>query len=340
LLKGIAKVISDARGADGSLFSSFVIASARKKQSTASRTRKTMNGTIHFFAPGLKHYDVEGLNAGGSCGLVAVSVTGTGCALNCKHCGRSILRAMAPTPTPEALLAEGERAAAKGAPGLLISGGSLPDGSVPLEPFFATMKTIREELDLPVLVHTGLVHPSTAKSLAWAGVDCVMLDIIGHGDTIREVCQLSATVEDYDRSLRLLAEAYLPIAPHLIMGLHFGQIVGEVDALDIIAGYPVRAVVMAGFRPIPGTKMEHVRPLAPESMGELFREARERFPHTPVLLGCERPLGPHRERTDLLALDAGLDGIAFPSEEAIKFCRERNMTVHVSRTCCSMIRGA
>ena len=51
------------------------------------------------------------------------------------------------------------------------------------------MKTIREELGLPVLVHTGLVHPSTAKGLAWAGVDCVMLDIIGHADTIREVCQ-------------------------------------------------------------------------------------------------------------------------------------------------------
>jgi uncharacterized radical SAM superfamily protein len=299
-----------------------------------------MNGTIHFFAPGLKHYDVEGLNAEGSCGLVAVSVTGAGCALNCKHCGQSILRTMRPTPTPELLLAEAKAAAAKGAPGLLVSGGSLSDGSVPLEPFFATMKAIREELALPVLVHTGLVHPSTAKGLAWAGVDCVMLDIIGHADTIREVCQLPAAVEHYDRSLRLLTEASLPVAPHVVMGLHFGQILGELDALDIIAAYPVTAVVMVGFRPMPGTAMAHVSPLAPESMGELFRQARERFPHTPILLGCERPLGPHRERTDLLALDAGLDGIAFPSEEAIKFCQERNMTFHVSRTCCSMIRKA
>ena len=299
-----------------------------------------MNGTIHFFAPGLKHCDVEGLNTEGSCGLVAVSVTATDCALNCKHCGKSILRAMAPTPTPEALLAEAKTAAAKGSPGLLVSGGSLSDGSVPLEPFFASMKAIREELGLPVLVHTGLVHPETAKGLAWAGVDCVMLDIIGHADTIREVCHLSAAVEDYDLSLRLLVKASLPTVPHVIMGLHFGQILGELDALDIIARYPVAAVVMVGFRPIPGTAMAHVTPLAPESMGQLFREARERFPHTPVLLGCERPLGRHRERTDLLALDAGLDGIAFPSEEAIKFCQERNMTVHVSRTCCSMIRKA
>jgi len=301
---------------------------------------KNVNGTVHFFAPGLKHYDVEGFNAEGSCGLAAVSVTGVNCALNCKHCGKSILRAMAPTPTPDALLAEAKRAAAKGAPGLLVSGGSLPDGSVPLEPFFTTMKTIREELGLPVLVHTGLVHPSTARGLAWAGVDCVMLDIIGHGDTIREVCHLSATVEDYDRSLSLLAEASLPAAPHVIMGLHFGRVLGELNALDIIAGYPVTAVVMVGFRPIPGTAMAHVPPLPPESMGQLFGEARERFPHTPVVLGCERPLGPHRERTDLLALDAGLDGIAFPSEEAIKFCREQNMTIHASRTCCSMIRKA
>jgi lipoyl synthase len=299
-----------------------------------------MKGKVHFFAPGIKHYDVEGFNAEGSCGLLAVSVTGSGCALNCKHCGRSILRTMTAAPTPEALLGEAKKIAAKGAPGLLVSGGSLADGSVPLEPFFDAMKIIKEELGLPVLVHTGLVHPSTAKGLAWAGVDCVMLDIIGNADTIREVCQISATVEDYERSLRLLAEASLSVAPHVIMGLHFGQILGERDALDIIAGYPVKAVVMVGFRPIPGTAMAHVPPAPPESLGQLFREARERFPRTPVLLGCERPLGPHRERTDLLALDAGLDGIAFPSEGAITFCREQSWTVHASRMCCSMIREA
>jgi uncharacterized radical SAM superfamily protein len=202
------------------------------------------------------------------------------------------------------------------------------------------MKTVKDELNLSVLVHTGLVHPSTAKGLAWAGVDCVMLDIIGHVDTIREVCHLSAAVEHYDRSLRLLTDASLPLAPHVIMGLHFGQILGERNALDIIARYPVMAVVMVGFRPIPGTAMARVPPLSPESMGELFREARERFPCTPVLLGCERPLGPHREQTDLLALEAGLDGIAFPSEAAVTFCRERNRTFHASRTCCSMIRKA
>ncbi len=28
-----------------------------------------MNETVHFFAPGLKHYDIEGFNAEGSCGL-------------------------------------------------------------------------------------------------------------------------------------------------------------------------------------------------------------------------------------------------------------------------------
>ena len=299
-----------------------------------------MNSTVHFFAPGLKHYDVEGFDAEGSCGLAAVSVTGAGCALNCKHCGKSILRFMAPTPTPDALLAEARRATAKGAPGLLVSGGSLPDGSVPLEPFLPAIKTIREELDLPVLVHTGLVHSSTAKGLAWAGVDCVLLDVIGHADTIREVCHLSATVGDYERSLSLIADAGLCVAPHVIMGLHFGRILGEVNALGIIARYPVSALVMVGFRPIPGTAMARVPPLAPESMGQLFREARLRFPSTPVLLGCERPLGSHRERTDLIALDAGLDGIAFPSESAIQFCRKQNRPTRASRTCCSMIRNA
>ncbi len=233
---------------------------------------------------------------------------------------------------------EARRAAQKGAPGLLISGGSLPDGSVPLEAFFTTIKAIREELGLSILVHTGLVSPSTAEGLARSGVDCVMLDIIGHNDTIREVCHLNATVEDYDQSLRLLVEASVPVAPHVIMGLHFGRMLGEERALDIIAAYPVEALVMVGFRPIPGTAMAHVTPLPPGSMGVLFRLARTRFPNTPVLLGCERPLGPHREKTDLLALEAGLDGIAFPSEVVVKVAHDRHMKVIGSRTCCSMIR--
>lgn len=292
---------------------------------------------LHFFAPGLKHYDSEGFHTDKNCGLAAVSVTGSSCGLNCKHCGATILQSMRPATTPSALMAEARRAAGKGAPGLLISGGSLPNGAVPIEPFLETLKKIKQELDIDVLLHTGLVSEKVAGGLAEAAVDCVMLDIIGEDATISEVCNLNATVDDFRRSLDLLCSRNIPVAPHVIMGLHFGKVRGEERALRMISEFPVKAVVMVGFRPLPGTQMAGVSPLSPDEMGKLFILARKMFPRTPLLLGCERPLGEHREETDRLALEAGLDGIAFPCDSAVEWAREHNADLLMKRTCCSMI---
>lgn len=292
---------------------------------------------ISFFAPGLKHYDQDGFSTAGSCGLAAVSVTGKACSLNCKHCGTAILRSMKPTPTPEALFNEATSAKAKGAPGLLISGGSRSDGSVPLEPFLETITRIKKDLELSVLLHTGLITDTVASGLARARVDCVMLDIIGDQDTITNVCHLHASPEDYARSLQTLISYNVPTAPHVIMGLHFGQIRGEEEALNIISKYPVKSVVMVGFRPVPGSAMSQCKPPPPHEMGRLISIARKMFPTTPVLLGCERPLGEHREKTDVLALEAGVDGIAFPSDAAFSWARNHSANISLSRTCCSLI---
>ncbi len=52
-----------------------------------------------------------------------------------------------------------------GAKGCLISGGCLPDGSVPLEQFMPTLKRIKRELDLTIFVHTGIINLETAEAL-------------------------------------------------------------------------------------------------------------------------------------------------------------------------------
>ena len=208
---------------------------------------------------------------------------------------------------------------------------------MPLEPFLKTIALIKNRFDAPVLLHTGLITPEVARGLSEAKIDCVMIDIIGDKDTIKEVCHLDASPDDYARSLETLAKFGVPAAPHVIMGLYFGQVKGEAAALDIIAQYPARAVVMVGFRPIPGTVMEKVTPLSPEEMGRLISLAREKLPDIPLLLGCERPLGEHREKTDILALEAGVDGVAFPAESAIRWAREHASRINLSRSCCSLI---
>ncbi len=49
-----------------------------------------------------------------------------------------------------------------GAQGCLVSGGCLPDGSVPLDKFVPVLKKIKTELGLTIFVHTGIINRKTA----------------------------------------------------------------------------------------------------------------------------------------------------------------------------------
>jgi len=50
-----------------------------------------------------------------------------------------------------------------------------------------------------------------------------------------------------------------------------------------------------------------------------------------------RPKGEHRTRTDVLAVRAGVNGIAFPVEEAIRLAESMNLEISFSSLCCSQI---
>jgi len=294
---------------------------------------------LHFFLPSFRTYESGISPEVVSCGTASVSVTGPICRLLCEHCGGKILRNMKAAVTPQALRREARRIFERGGRSILVSGGSEDDGGVPLAPFLPTLKEIRSEWGLKVLVHTGLVSSELADGLAAAGIEAALVDIIGHEDTIRQVYHLRASVRDYEESLRRLTERAIPTAPHVIMGLHFGRMKGEIQALEIIARYPVKAVVLVGLRPLPHTAMAGVRPPDPETLGEFFAQARKMFPRTPVVLGCERPLGRHRQQTDKLAVTLGLDGIAFPSEQALDLAREEGLEIRTSPECCALIQS-
>lgn len=292
---------------------------------------------MYFFRPAFRTYDPGSFLETGPCGTTALSVTGPECRLLCQHCGASLLRNMKATVTPQDLLQEAQRVFERGGRSILVSGGAEADGGVPLAPFLSALKEIRSAWGLKVLVHTGLVSSKTADGLAEAGISAALPDMIGHEDTIRQVYHLRASVEDYEESLRRLTERAIPTAPHVILGLHFGRLQGELRALEIIARYPVKAVVLVGLRPLPQTAMAGVKPPEPETLGEVFAQARKMFPRTPVVLGCERPLGRHRRQTDQLAVRLGLDGIAFPSEQALTLAREQGLEIRTSPECCALI---
>jgi hypothetical protein len=244
---------------------------------------------------------------------------------------------MIPAITPRGLFDLCKRIKKNGAVGCLISGGCLPDGSVPLNNFIDAIAKIKKELNLTVIVHTGVIDFSTVKQLKVAGIDAALIDIIGSDETIRQVYHLDVRVADYERSLKAFHNFEIPFVPHVLVGLHFGELKGELEALKIASKYSPSAIIAIAFMPIRGTPMQNVTPSKPEDIVKNLVAARLLMPETPVVLGCMRPKGFHRRRTDMLAVKAGVDAIAFPVEEAIQLAESMNLETSFSSLCCSQI---
>ncbi len=244
---------------------------------------------------------------------------------------------MIPATTPEDLINLCAEINTNGALGCLISGGCLPDGSVPLDRFVAAIAKVKQDTDLTIVVHTGVLDLSTARGLREAKVDAALIDIIGSDETIREIYQLDVNVKDYDRSLRVLSESRIPFVPHVLVGLHYGELKGEFEALKMIAKYSPSAIIIIVLMPIRGTPMENVDPPPPENIAKVLATARLMMPYTPIVLGCMRPKGEHRVKTDSLAVSSGVNAIAFPAEEAIQLAEALGLDVTFSSLCCSQI---
>jgi len=297
---------------------------------------KNFGKRIRFYAPSFMYYKTSYFRSSPAA-FPSISVTGSSCALKCKHCDGRVLNTMFPAPTSKELIDLCAKLKNEGAIGCLISGGCLPDGSVPLDRFVDAIAKIKHDLGLTIVTHTGVVDLPVARRLKEAGVDAALIDVIGSDETIREIYQLEVKVEDYDRSLRALHESGISLVPHVLVGLHYGELRGELQALKMISKYSPSAVIIIAFMPIRGTPMEKVSPPAPEDIAEVLVTARLMMPQTPIVLGCMRPKGEHRRKTDTLAVEAGVNAIAFPAEEAIHLAESMGLEITFSSLCCSQI---
>jgi len=297
---------------------------------------KNFGKRIIFYAPSFTYYETRYFHSLPTT-FPTISVTGSSCALKCKHCRAKLLKTMLPAPTPKELVQVCTDLRAKGCVGCLISGGCLSDGSVPLDRFIDAIAKIKRDLGLTVLVHTGIITSSTANALKKAGIDAALIDIIGSDETIGEIYQLDARVEDYDKSLRALSESGIPTIPHVLVGLHYGRLEGELQALKMISKHSPSAVITIAFTPVHNTPMGNVPPPAPREIGKVLITARFMLPKTPLALGCMRPKGEHRIETDMLAVRAGVNAIAFPSEESIRLAESMGLKTAFSSLCCSQV---
>jgi uncharacterized radical SAM superfamily protein len=298
-------------------------------------------GRIRFSTPTFKEYDSTEVKGCGKNSFPAFSITGGACALDCDHCQAKILEPMIPATKPEVLDRKvRDLIMLQGLQGFLLSGGSNRRNEIRYERFYPVIEGLKRDFpDLKVAIHTALTDEAGARRMEAAGVDTAMMDVIGSDDTIREVYHLDRPVEDFEATLAALTATGMEISPHIVVGLHYGEIRGEARALDMIARYPVNALVLVVIMPFyarPGT----FRTPATAEVGRIFLEARLRLPEKQVLLGCARPAGMHKRVTDAYAVMAGLDGIAFPAEGAVEVCREIGRDWHQEHACCSIKIGA
>ena len=297
---------------------------------------KSIRREIRFYAPSFTYYRTKHYCSNNR-DFPTVSITGNTCALGCKHCGGKVLQTMHPAVSPQELFDLGVRLKREGAKGCLVSGGCLPDGSVPLEEFVPVLERFKRELGLTVFVHTGIVSVETAVALKAAGVDAALIDIAGSESTVKKIYNLKVSLHDYSDSLAALYRAGLAVVPHVIVGLNDGKLDGELSALQMITPFKPAALVIIAFMPINGTEMAHTTQPKPLDIAKVSACARVMFPQVPLTLGCMRPKGKNRAQTDVLALQAGVDGVAFPSSEAIEFALKADLKFSFSSYCCAQL---
>ncbi len=295
---------------------------------------------IRFSTPTFKEYESSELSGCGKNSFPAFSITAGGCALNCDHCQKKILEPMIPATRPEHLDRQvRDMVLLQNLQGFLLSGGSNKKNEIKYERYLPVVEGLKRDFPhLQVAIHTALLDEAAAKRMESAGVDSAMMDVIGAQETIREVYKLDRPVADFEATLAALTSTSLKVTPHIVIGLHYGEIRGEANALDIVSRYDCHALVLVVIMPFyakPGT----FKTPSTSDVGRIFLEARQRIPDRQVLLGCARPPGMHKRITDAYAVMAGLDGIAFPADGAVAVSEAIGRPFHQEHACCAIKVG-
>lgn len=295
---------------------------------------------VRFSTPTFKSYSSCELNGCGKNSFPAFSVTAGACALDCDHCQAKILEPMIPAMNPDTLDRKvRELIAAQDLRGFLLSGGSNRRNEIRYERYYPVIEKLKRDFPhLKIAIHSALLDEPRARRMEAAGVDTAMMDVIGAEQTIREVYHLDRPVEDFEATLAALCATKMQVVPHIVIGLHYGKILGEPRALDIVGRHPIHSlvlVVVMRFYARPGT----FETPATGAVGRTFIEARARLPDREVLLGCARPPGMHRRVTDAYAVMAGLDGIAFPAEGTLAVAGAVGRPAVQEHACCSIKTG-
>ncbi len=310
-----------------------------KLRKEAFRIRKSnYNDYLHLYFPTMYPYKIPSHKPSNFYKFVSTSITGNGCALNCDHCMGTMLHSMNHTLTPESLYDLAKQIVSHEGYGILISGGALSDGRVPLEPFLPIIKKIKYDLDLTITVHTGIPTREIVEGLHESEVDSVMIDVIGDIETMHNVYHLHRTPNDIYNAIEMFNEFSIPVTPHILIGLNYGHVKGEWLALQELVKYTIAALVFIILIPLRNTPMANVQSPPPSLVGRLVSAARVLFPLIPINIGCARPMGSHKIETDKIAIDSGINGLVYPSQEGVDYAIKKGLKPIYRDICCSVVQ--
>ena len=266
----------------------------------------------------------------------SVSVTGRSCFLNCAHCGRHYLMGMIDgrASLVDACLKGSRDANVKGC---LISGGFDGRLKVPIDKHVEELRELKKR-GLKINAHVGFVDESDLEWIRY--VDVVSLDFVGSDDVIRRVYGIDKTVKDYLRVMDLLTSEGVKVAPHVTIGLDFGRVSWEREAVEMLSSYEprVKVIVLDALIPTKGTAMWHVgveEPPLNESV-EVVEYARDVFGGE-LSVGCMRPRGSWRREFDGKAIDVGVDRITNPPKSVLEWAQnELGKKIERFDECCVM----
>lgn len=288
---------------------------------------RSLGRRVDFFFPGM--FRVDGRKGRHR----ALSVTGSRCDLQCEHCRGLLLSSMTPAPTPGDLVRRCAELSSKGIRSVLVSGGCDRHGRLPWDRFEDALREVKETTGLFLSVHAGLLDARTARSLRRAEVDQVLIDVVGDRDTLGEILHLEAGPQDVLRSLETLRDEGISLVPHVVCGLYRGKIRGERAALEMIAPLRPEMLVFCSIMGLPGAPSWNWPCPDPEEVALLMAEARFLMPDVPMSLGCARKRG--QRRLEKLALEAGINRMALPGEEAVEYAQTLGLAVRTADACCS-----
>ena len=264
---------------------------------------------------------------------LAVSVTGTSCALNCSHCAGHYLDHMVDVKDlRHAIARENPRS-------ILLSGGCDLTGAVPLVAHLReVVDLVGEEASLgrglTVNVHPGVASPEAARAIGDAAT-VVSFDFVLDDATIREAFHGLWSGKDYVESLRNLRKGKAEVVPHVLIGLKRGKIAGEYEAVDFLLKEGIERLIFIVFIPTTGTAWAGVPPPPVAEVARVIAWTRARAPGLDISLGCMRPAGKYRRDVDVAAVKCGVDRIVLPHPEALKEGVSRGLVVARKEECCA-----